>query len=422
MTTSSYFFGTVVTPKQHNALDGLLRPFDWTTWISLVVCTILLMTFQRIQNNMKSSKWFIRPIQLSYLLLSQCNFYLKCVHLNFKLLSTIPVWYFMSMILTSMYQGELYGYLSTTSIPLAPQTVQDIVAFGFPVVTTSKVLVIKREDNKFVSHFAVTELLESLLATESKVGVSNDRRALSRLRESIITHEEPTTHGSNSISVLNFFSQIMNSDSNKYSSNIVYVDLDKYVLRFTKLVQLFTGNVVISGNPIEMFDERVIWVTPRNYFFRLIYPFYQRLHDSGIFCAWERYYENRKLYNFLVISSGKLKWNSTRIQKRWRNNILAFLLSAPQVQAASNSSFQPMALQFFLTFAPVFGYCFFFSIVSFGLELVLWMQKLKFLKTKISRVFNLAIGYFRNIESRIILLKDSFKVFLARLFVSIWKK
>ena len=376
---SSLRFGTVITPRQHSQLDALLKPLDQTTWISMIVCVVSLMIAQKIWNQLSKGSFCIEPIKLVYLLLCQCNITLKCCHLNFKLLLMIPAWYFMSMILTNMYQGELFGYLSTVTVPTAPKTVQDIVQFGFPVVTTS--IYTKFENGTVFGYCYVQYIMDFLVSTGTLQEA--DKVAFSKMLEILrLRGNKPGVVNSNALSVIQFFEEMINS-KNISESNVVYLDVDERVLSFKLLVQLFTDDVFIIGDHFGVFDERLVWAAPKDFFLRLVYRFYASIYETGIFSVWERYYNARKMYNFLSDSNTVLKQYFPKM--KLNRSILNFVLSASSKLNVPKNKFEPISLSFFLTFGALYGYCFVGSLVCFLLE-VLWKVNLNGPKLQLKKL------------------------------------
>lgn len=365
MTTATPCFGTVVTPTKHSGLDGLLKPFGGTTWLCLTLSVVALLAFQRILNHTGLPREAtIEPIRLLFLLLSQCLIELKCAHLNFKVLVTIPVWYFMSVILSSIYQGELFGYLSLIRVPRGPGNVTQLVHSGLPFWTTSMARSGSTATGKLEVVFLLSTILDSLLKDRNLK--FSEKVSFFRLNESLQTFGDLMKPTSVHQSVIRLFGDMRNSNE-MASSDVVYMDADKQVAQFAQLIALFSSNVFVDHRKLSMLDLRLMWVTRRNFFLRVTAPFFQSIHESGLYSLWDRYYGIRKLYSFLKDASEQLGRDMQKPTSFLNPNIFGFVISdaGKQQMGSDYGEFEPISLKTFKVAALIWTYCILLSTLGF---------------------------------------------------------
>ena len=265
-------FGTVVTPENRNCIDGFLKPVSLSTWIFLIICLVGVILIVKQQNAVLRVKFYRRPTDLAFLLLGQCPTALKFV-INFKLM-VIPLWYFMSLILCNSYQGKLFHLLSSVMIPDAPKSIKEFEKFrNVPIYTTTTGVGMK--DFVKYNFFSLPHHLSTILESDSIQ--LRDRSTYMQLIESIKTFGDKNKPVSPFKDVAQMFSAMQDAASNAREipeSNLIYWDVNENVLALGKIIQLFTHQFFIKGPKLDLLYVPIMWITRRNFFHRLVIPFF----------------------------------------------------------------------------------------------------------------------------------------------------
>lgn len=276
-------------------------------------------------------------------------------------------WMLLAFLVGNAYKGVLFSFLTTLSVPVVPKTLQEVVQSDYLVLTTKTIVVANEFERDEISG---AKLFIDLIMKEAKAGKLKIRNSnlYQQLNDTLIYLK--------SVEAFDLFIAMETGvelkgeiKSYKIPKKIIIFDSGSIVKLFGELNTIFTNNLLIFGETLDLFSVRNQWVVRRNALYRLILPFAAGLDESGIFSRWRNYRE--MMINYYQLSSSRrmlIKYfKNSKSQLSPNDNIIAYLLFKPHT-AQSNSEAEPITMTFFFVFAKLFGYCVVICSTVFMLE------------------------------------------------------
>jgi len=121
-----YQFGTTVRPLFYR-INSLIEPFEMTTWGLLVGSICCLCLYFRVLFKWTRKRFLLETHVLSILLEQSQNIATKFKRLEKQASVLLVCWLFLTFLVGNAYKGVLFTLLTKPSVPLVPQTLQQVI-------------------------------------------------------------------------------------------------------------------------------------------------------------------------------------------------------------------------------------------------------------------------------------------------------
>jgi len=355
LTLDEFTFGSMVTQMSQKSLQGLIKPFDLSTWILLFIYIPIFIIY---------TKFICADTQLVFLILDQGHQNTLKKRIYWLSMS----WFLLSIVLANSYKGKVFEMISSPTYPFAPKTVDEIPDSGFPIIST----------HIFMGESAVGMHIENLM-NDSRDGILNVSSLENYVwikRNLIWSKYIPERIFENVIkkgSIRNNNNVTVNTDS-----QFLIIDLDKFVQIVDKLVHLVTKDEKIfkMGDRLRLFRTRKFWSTCSHGFYdelfkKLMLPTLQGFVESGLESRWIFYSSvtetfQRLISIFKIWAMSDVGNGETPVIKANRGQILAHLLCRESFKP--NAILKRVDLDLFVTLVTPMVYCILFSVLLFVAE------------------------------------------------------
>jgi len=368
MKVTFYQFGIVTRPLNYD-LSSLAKPLDILTWSFLMGSILCLCLYFRIIFQLTNQRGFpLLEIHVVSVLLEQSqDIVTHCKFLRKQTCLLLISLMLLTFLVGNAYKGVLYTILTTPSIPSVPKTLQQVIDSNISVVSTRGVLYKTRDWGYFMESDIRKHVHALLSNADKKLGNStlylyeklNERTSLTLVNISNLFISMKT-----GVEVEGLFKEHKN---HTIRENIFILNPEDDLRLVKELYRIFTTNVFVLGDKLNLLSEQKQWAIRRNNFLTSFLPILSGLIESGIYNRWE-YFET-VLSTFRVYWATRKKLVQGSIGKLSSNdNILAYLLFKPYTDKRSLNTEQPITLSFFAVFASLFGYCVMFCSIVFLIE------------------------------------------------------
>jgi len=369
MSVTRYRFGTL-TNLGGQDISCLTRPFDEFIWLCLFLSTIGVCSCLEVVSRV-TKNWFISKIHLISIMLEQSQSIVtkgKCFRK--KIFFLILPWMLLSFLLGNTYKGVMFSFLTTPSIQKVPETLNEVVDSNLLIATLTYIS--DNIDGKTVKS-AIAKIRVDSILENIKAGaiIQQNEDIYQKFKDSMLFVWKPVAH---------FFiaketraempSEKQGIIKNRtVPENFIIFDQEIFVNLFSELITIFTDDIFILGQSLDLFSQTEQLVLPRNAFLRLMSPIFSELEEAGIYRRWQ-YFEDILFVNKAMSDTRKRAinaFNASKIRFSSKDNILAYLLFKPYT-AKTVTKAVPISLEYFTVFALFYVYCTAVCGVAFILE------------------------------------------------------
>jgi len=285
MSISMYQFGTLTSPNLHD-ISSLIKPFDVATWFFLVASVFSVCLYFRIVFQLTKQRSVLEIHIISILLEQSQSFVTKYRSHRTQTGGILISWMFLVFITGNAYKGVIFSFLTAISVPVVPDTLEQVMQSDYLLVTMSKLGIMKGD--KIIEKSTAKDNIESIMEEvgAGKLKISNSN-LYQQFNETLIFLNPATVSG---IFLVKETKGVVWGET-KYISipiEVVFFDSDDIVKLFQELNAIFTKNVVVLGETLHFFSTRSQWIFKRNAFLRLILPIVTGLEESGIYTRYGR--------------------------------------------------------------------------------------------------------------------------------------
>ena len=345
MVVELYQFGTTISPAFYR-INSLVEPFDTPTWIFLFGSTGCLCLFFRIHFQRTGNRSLLETHVLSILLEQSQDITTEFKRLGKQASVLLIGWLLLTFLVGNAYKGVLFTLLTTPSVPVVPQTLKQVVQSNYSAVTTETTMLytldlfLRNTEQDYTARYNIS----------SAVNLYRKLWDKTTLIFTLTSHLFVDMKTSGVIQGL--------VQNHSIPKEMIIVDPEKNMNFLKELNTVFTKNVVILGEKLNLLSERKQWCFRRNGFLTLILPILSGLTESGIYKRWEYFSQVMSTYMDLLEIKTKLSKGSKELESQFslKGNILAYLLFKPYTAKPNSESAEPIRMELFVMFLTVFGY------------------------------------------------------------------
>ena len=280
----------------------------------------------------------------------------------------MPIWYFTSIVLSELYKGELLSMMTVSTIPNAPQSLEDIPKYENFFLATTRSMGVYELDKLIEIRSIIQNTIEKIL----EYGASHRKKVLMEISKRLNYLGNGTTIG-----IINDFWKARVAKNINVSSNLIYLDGEKEVNALKLILGFFSGKKLIKGESIDEFTITYGMIVQRNFLYKLINPYLQMLSASGIPQNWMKF-RDYKTQCFLL----KTMWSMLNPSDLRKESIFSFVISDPSRRY--NKKPEPISMKDFnifgFTYLLLIGVCnlgFVFEIILSTGQILLFGEMLK---------------------------------------------
>jgi len=350
-----YQFGTLTSPNLHD-ISSLIKPFDVASWFFLVTSVFSVCLYFRIVFKLTKQRSVLEIHIISILLEQSQSVVTKYRSHRTQTGGLLISWMLLVFITGNGYKGVMFSFLTALSIPVVPDTLEEVMESDYLLITMSKRA--KYQEDEIIEISTAKANIESILkeVDAGKLKISNSN-LYKQFNKTLVFLNPATVSG---IFLVMETKGVVWGET-KYISiprKVIFFDSDDIVKLFQELNAIFTKNVVVLGETLHFFSTRSQWIFKRNAFLRLILPIVTGLEESGIYTRWKSFAELTYSYSQLIFSRDMMikfsKGSKSLLSPH--DNIMAYLLFKPHT-AESKSVAEPIKMMFFAVVAKLFGFC-----------------------------------------------------------------
>ncbi len=292
---SSFYFISIMEKSTFSALV-LLKPFPWSLWMSLTLCSLALFCVTKIVYDSvvdKTSKRAVFESHTTEILIAilattidqavtlkrNINGILRYASTKI-VLSIWLVWLMLALQVGMLYKGEIFSFLTNPPDPLWPETIDELVESPFTFITldhlkvTSKYSIIKKEV------LNVDDLPQFSL-----------KRTYMKLQKYVRFYDKSLTQFALDISLAD--NRVQNQFSNNISrTNLAIIDSSILVNKEYLICRnLMPDNAVSRPMLFPGYLGITPWAVEDTYFQPIFERYLAKLYESGI---------ERKMYSFVL--------------------------------------------------------------------------------------------------------------------------
>ncbi|CAL8122845.1 unnamed protein product [Orchesella dallaii] len=314
----------MVLEEPPNNFDGILYPFDLTTWSMILLVSILLTVIICIKLPSEStSKEFdhssitsVYPERLSIVKSHTGVWYTIMVLLVDQPIADVEriashksvlivlwsLWTFVALSLSQAYKCSLFSFLAQIPSVSVPHSLASLVDSGMLLGTTDSFIHVNRNgpQSKIKRNYKSTLkdiILRDMIRNNDEFGMNTS--IFKRLQHSSKwLGTDFTGIAVKFITRTPFMNKHINESVN-IPSNFILLDPKSYILIQSKLFDFFTANWVSDVKPLPVFVSRAVWIVKETYLRPLLENSVAALFESGIYTRWKKYYELHKTCFFL---------------------------------------------------------------------------------------------------------------------------
>ena len=380
MMITSFRIGTLTSPFGQD-IRSLTKPFDVATWSFLIGSILCLCLYFRIISKFKAKSFILENHVISILLEQSQQTVIHCSGFQVQTCFLLVAWMLLTFLMGNAYKGVLFSLLTSVSIPVVPDDLQEVIQSRYLVITTSALKEFK-ENQRMVKSAAkvyIRSIVEAVEEGKLNISYVNWYKELN----ASMVFMNPADASDLFVSLMT--RSELQSEKGNFSipQKVILINPEKEVQVFEELNTIFTRNVLVLGETLNLFSTRTQWVFRRNAFLRLVLPILVGLEESGIYAKWEYFSEILSSRVHLQYAGRVLNkhFNGSKSQFSIKDNIVAYMLFKPHT-ARSNPRAVPITVEFFAIFALLFGYCTAICAVVFILE--------KFKRKRLLRIVGVA--------------------------------
>jgi hypothetical protein len=274
----------LISKLQSVNVDSLLQPFDRNTWMAIIVSNCLFFIVVCVGSKFKEKRklvlWMISTI------FSQTDENLTQHFFNKKRLINIALvssWLFSIFLLTVLYQGDLYSYLSNVHIPILPNSLREILVTNIPLFTLGQIC---NSSNQNCFSILLNKLIPDILKTrEAQENLKNVANKVLNRTEHIPGHHPLFISLDIAINLdkLRTLKKAITPNTFGMLASSEFIDEFNIVAKL-----LFKEHIVRQTHDINPFIAMIPWTTQRGPFATAFSSGIGRLSQSGLVERWSR--------------------------------------------------------------------------------------------------------------------------------------
>ncbi|CAL8143030.1 unnamed protein product [Orchesella dallaii] len=318
----------VVKEKPPRFKGAITAPFRIPVWILLVVCELSLFAATIVAILVLQNEWIDFHQVLIFIASSGVDqslpttFRRRIPGTSLSLSVCWFIWYIMMVVVTSVYKGKVFSFLTKTAEPVWPLNLKQLVHTSYTLMTLTSHLVVGGYSNIPSKRSTFREIvLPEIMQGEPGVDYPVEYYLLNRtvlyykkpdydLVTKVILNEKrkkliPTISKVNATSIItdsgnmDDVSKDFKVPSIRFSIVDTQLNVDKLALAFR--IFLEDSSVAVSNSIlIPGYITRLPWSVEKNYFYPLFINGLSQLQESGIFDRWEKYCDRLEVRSFLL--------------------------------------------------------------------------------------------------------------------------
>jgi hypothetical protein len=274
----------IITKRQSVKVDSLLQPFDRNMWMAIIVANCLFFIVVCVGSKFKEKRklvlWMISTIFSQTDENLTQHFFDKKHLINIALVSS---WFFSIFLLTVLYQGDLYSYLSNVDIPILPNSLREILVTNIPLFTFGQIC---NSSDQPCSSILLQKLIPDILKTrEAQENLKNVANKVLNRTEHIPGYHPLFISLDIAINLdkLRTLKKAITPNTFGMLASSSHIDEFNIVAKM-----LFKEHIVRQTNDINPFIAMIPWVTHRGPFATAFSSGIGRLSQSGLVERWSR--------------------------------------------------------------------------------------------------------------------------------------
>jgi hypothetical protein len=317
----------LITKLQSVKVDSLLQPFDRNMWMALILANCLFFIVVCVESKFKEKQklvlWMISTI------FSQTDDNLTQHFFNKKRLINIALvssWFFSIFLLTVLYQGDLYSYLSNVDIPILPNSLREILVTNIPLFTFGQIC---NSSDQPCSSILLQKLIPDILKTrEAQENLKNVASKVLNRTEHIPGYHPLFISLDIAINLdkLRTLKKAITPNTFGMLASSSHIDEFNIVAKM-----LFKEHIVRQTHDINPFIAMIPWATQRGPFATAFSSGIGRLSQSGLVERWSR--------NLLI---GKVMFTTQHTFKSMHDLENKLVDESTQKEARSQSATDPL--------------------------------------------------------------------------------
>lgn len=292
------FSVVTVFPSVENNFGTFMLPFDTTTWILIVISSVMISILVRISVSDSGFGYrFTLKEHISHDLYDVGALLLghggsddfSKIFANRRVAVVIStVWFFGCYILmANLYKGSIFSFLTVPVLPNVPETIEQLLSSNIPILTTTSSGSYLVSLNRSTPTIKDDSTLRSIIIPQLKAVMA----ANSSYSKSIASLDQRLTyvnHFENSIKeiVLNISSSKPIQNKFKTSTTFALMNDANDLKHFTEPIKFLGKRFVIDSSDDTGFQTITVMYGTRNFIFPRFYLVYRRLVESGLVEIW----------------------------------------------------------------------------------------------------------------------------------------
>jgi len=194
----------------------------------------------------------------------------------------------LTFLIRNAYKRVLCSLLTSGSIPVVQDDLQEVIKSKYLVITASALDEFK-ENQRIAESAAKVYVLMIVEAVEEGKNISH----VNWYRQLNTTMVFMYPAYASELFVSPMTKRELQSEKGNFSipQKVILINPEKQVRVFAELNTIFTRNVSVLSETLDLFSTRNQWVFRRNAFLRLVSPLLAALEESGIYTKWKYFSE-----------------------------------------------------------------------------------------------------------------------------------
>ena len=324
MTMEDYTFATVVESKPQKSFQGLIKPFDKSTWIFLFIWTFIFIIFVFFTKRTQNIK-----LELAFLIIEQSGHGLSLEKTKRICLWIYFSWSILAILLSSSYKGKVFELISNPTYPPAPWFVEDIVDMGYVVTSSTSFGIPGRYWNSIIRS-KIAEIVED---ANAGIQTIHDLDTYLQLNESLIWNRMNRSQYLGNLLLDGILHDKISNKTIEVKNNpVVYIDFTENVKLLQQLVTIVTDKKCTFGEELSAFGTRWHFLTKQEWYARLVGPYFATYAESGIQARWQWFESVRKTFGKLIYIRIRWRHEDAKMGKQMQSaKVLANLLAGKKM-------------------------------------------------------------------------------------------
>ncbi|CAL8124497.1 unnamed protein product [Orchesella dallaii] len=312
----------LVLADHHSSIniEAIVQPFDWATWINLIICILMLVVIMSTELRNKSLCGFYKNgimniIPIFTICFSTVSLLVDQPASNLsQLMKKNPisificwlVWSVSAVTLGQFYKGTLYSFLSNIPSPLVPDGLPNILKAHISI-TTQSIIWYESFINGTLRFTPSSTLKDGILSEMLGTKRETDKSIYGELYRRLEWVGE--NNGEITLQLLKNNSKIFNKFNNqtfKIPRSFFVMDRNAQVERFRMELIFFTKKWVSNVQHLPLFMYRNGWLIKENYLLDILKMKLAQLFESGLIDRWKNCWDKHLTVTYIKKTSQAL--------------------------------------------------------------------------------------------------------------------